>query len=110
MRLIRIGGYGGVNYLEYVSRKRRRQREGKKNMKGKRYRRYANGCIYEVLERADNSAVSTNWILWNDRFSERVLVPEAELLRQVGWDLVGSSQPDDGADKDTRPAPAALMK
>ena len=76
-------------------------------MKGKRYRRYANGCIYEVIGQADNSAISTNWILWNERFSERLLVPEAELVRQVGWDLVGAGGE---AKADVRPAPAPLMK
>ena len=79
-------------------------------MQGKRFRRYANGCIYEVTGRADNSPISTNWILWNDRFSEQLLVPEAELARQVGWDLVGSTRKLDSAENVTRPAPAALMK
>ena len=79
-------------------------------MQGKRFRRYANGCIYEVTGRADNSPISTNWILWNDRFSERLLVPEAELARQVGWDLVGSTRASNPAETKTRPVPAALMK
>jgi len=79
-------------------------------MKGKRFRRYANGCIYEVIGRAEDSAVSANWILWNDRFSERLLVTEAELARQVGWDLVGSTKESGSEETGTRPAPAALMK
>ena len=60
--------------------------------KGKLFRRYANGCIYEVTGQADSSETSPKWILWNERFAERLTVPEAELSRQVGWDLVGTSR------------------
>lgn len=79
-------------------------------MIGKLYRRYSNGCIYEVIEQAGDAATSSDWTLYNERFAERVTVTEAELSRQVGWDLVGRLNVSGLEETDTRMMPAALMK
>ncbi len=79
-------------------------------MEGRLYRRYANGCIYEVIDEADRSGTSPKWILWNDRFAERLIVPEVELSRQVGWDLVGDANTSDSEDTAAGEVPAALIK
>ena len=79
-------------------------------MQGKLYRRYSNGCIYEVTGPASNAANAPSWILYNERFAERVTVTEPELARQVGWDLVGAPKVPKGEDASARPMPAALMK
>ena len=78
-------------------------------MEGRLYRRYANGCIYEVIDEADRSGTSPKWILWNDRFAERIIVTETELARQVGWDLVGTSNASSPQETAAREVPAALM-
>ena len=79
-------------------------------MEGRLYRRYANGCIYEVIGEADRSGTSPKWILWNDRFAERLFVTETELARQVGWDLVGTSNTPSPQETAAREVPAALIK
>lgn len=79
-------------------------------MKGKLFRRYANGCIYEVIDEVRNTGPTSKWILWNERFGERLVVTGPELSRQVGWDLVGTTGASAAEDKPAREMPAALMK
>jgi len=79
-------------------------------MKGKLYRRNTDGYIYEVIEQEEAGGPAARWILWNDRVGERQYVPEVELARQVGWELVGTAvnvRPDEDANQ---VRPAALMK
>jgi hypothetical protein len=84
--------------------------EGGEIMKGKLFRRYANGCIYEVIGQVGSAGPTSKWILWNERFGERLVVSGPELSRQVGWDLVGTSDASAADDKPAREMPAALMK
>ena len=78
-------------------------------MKGKLFRRHKDGYIYEVIGQAEFSG-SPRWILWNDRVGERITVTNAELQRQVGWELVGRVTPSVREDTPAREMPAALMK
>ena len=61
-------------------------------MKGKLYRRIQDGCIYEVIGQAGNYGSSRRWLVWNKKFSERRIVLEVELVRQVGWELIETTR------------------
>ncbi len=81
-------------------------------MKGKLYRRNKDGYIYEVIGHDEVPGIGVRWVLWNERVGERQFVPEIELQRQVGWELVGTAV---GAETEAKEAPArempaALMK
>jgi len=60
-------------------------------MKGKRFRRIQNGHIYEVIGRDETPGREPQWILWNDQIGEREFAPDMRLNRQLGWEVVGSS-------------------
>ncbi len=79
-------------------------------MKGKLYRRIEDGCIYEVIGQVESPAAPSRWILWNDRVGERKIVVDFQLMRQVGWELVGTVEMSAPQETTSREIPTALMK
>lgn len=78
-------------------------------MKGKLYRRNKDGYIYEAIDHEETPGIGVRWIMWNERVGERQFVPEIELERQVGWELVGTAHDVAPQEETTREAPPALM-
>jgi len=75
----------------------------------KLYLRKQDGCSYEVIDQAENPGSSPRWILWSERLCERRTATEAELVMQIGWELVGNTKYSSPLTQSTHDAPQALM-
>ena len=75
----------------------------------KLYRRTQDSCIYEVICQAEYLGSSPRWILWNENLGERRIATEAELTRQIRWDLVGKPEEFERQGSTAREVPSALL-
>ena len=64
-------------------------------MLGRQYRRIENGRIYEIIGQDVDFEQSHFWLLWNGEFGDPRAATEAELVQQVGWDLVEKEKKSD---------------
>jgi len=64
-------------------------------MLGKQYRRIENGRIYEIIGQDVAFEPSRFWLLWNGELGDPQAATEADLVQQIGWDIVDKKEKPD---------------